>query len=88
MHPDEAVELALQDLRSRSTTHTPDAPSAHPYRTLDLLRAYFSPLRWYVADGRSPAGDVTETGHLPRPRFQAESAAPAADAALAAGACR
>jgi hypothetical protein len=25
-----------------------------------------------VQDGRSPAGDVTETGHLPRPRFHAD----------------
>lgn len=98
MHPDEAVELALQDLRSHSTEqqryegvgyvgtgiepHGTGAPNAHPSRALELLRAYFSPLRWYVTDGRSPAGDVTETGHLPRPRFHAEPAESATDAAL------
>lgn len=48
-------------------------------------------MRWYVTDGRTPAGDVPETGHLPRPRFHADSTEPAISAALlplAAEACR
>jgi hypothetical protein len=88
MHPDEAVQLALQDLRSRAPNSAPPHVEAR-HRGLDLLRAYLSPLRWYVTDGRSPAGDVTEVGHLPRPCVHA-GPAPAMDEALlplAMGAC-
>lgn len=93
MHPDEAVQLALRDLRSEGRyegaaydgtgyeSHALNAP-AQSSRALELLRACFSPMRWYVTDGRTPAGDVPETGHLPRPRFHAEPAEPAIDAAL------
>lgn len=72
MHPD---QIDAQDPR------TP-APAAHHNAAMDLLRAYFSPMRWYVQDGRTPAGDVTETGHLPRPRFHTESAEELIDPAL------
>ena len=58
MQPDEAAHHDQQD--------------THHHGAMDLLRAYFGPMRWYVQDGRSPAGDVTETGHLPRPRFHAD----------------
>jgi hypothetical protein len=84
MHPDEAVQLALNDLRSRAPNNTPAAARPHaPNRALDLLRAYLLPLRWYVTDGRTPvAGDEAGTGHLPRPRWAPESAEPALDALL------
>jgi hypothetical protein len=80
MHPDEAVQLAMQDVRSRAPNSTPPHVETR-HRGMGLLRAYFSPLRWYVAEGRSPAGDVTEVGHLPRPRFGTEPH-DATDAAL------
>lgn len=66
-------EAAHQDPR--------DTEPEHHHAAMELLRAYFGPMRWYVQEGRSPAGDVTETGHLPRPRFQAEDLEPA-DSAL------
>lgn len=84
MHPDEAVQLALDDLRSRAPNSTPAAAPLHaPHRALDLLRACLRPLRWYVTDGRTPvAGDEPGTGHLPRPRWGSESAGPVRDALL------
>lgn len=84
MHPDEAVQLAMQDLRGRAAHASPPAAPAVAHRALDLLRAYFRPLRWYVTDGRTPvaAGSI-EVGHLPRPRFFPEPAeSPAAGAVL------
>jgi hypothetical protein len=82
MHPDEAVQLAMRDLRSRAPNATPPA-APPPHRALDLLRAYVSPLQWYVKDGRTPvAADSIEVGHLPRPHFLPEAAEGADDAAL------
>lgn len=82
MHPDEAVQLAMRDLRSRAPNALPPAPAETPHRALDLLRAYFGPLVWYVEDGRTPvAADSIEVGHLPRPRFQLDPA-PCLDDAL------
>jgi hypothetical protein len=81
MHPDEAVQLAMRDLRARAPIATPHA-APRPHRALRLLRAFFRPLRWYVTDGRTPvaAGSI-EVGHLPRPRFVPEPAAPCVEAA-------
>jgi hypothetical protein len=82
MHPDEAVQLAMQDLRSRAPSSTPPA-APPPHRALDLLRACFSPLQWYVRDGRTPvAADFIEVGHLPRPRFFPDAEETAIDPAL------
>lgn len=82
MHPDEAVQLALQDLRSRGL-HVPP-PASEPARAFTLLHAYLRRLSWYVEDGRTPAADDgAAVGHLPRPRFTLDDAADAADAALA-----
>lgn len=54
MHPDEAVQLALQDLRTRAPNSTPPHVEAR-HRGMDLLRAYFSPLRWYVTPAMDEA---------------------------------
>ena len=53
MDPDEAVQLAMQDLRTRAPNATPPRMEARQ-RGLDLLRAYFSPLRCF--DVESEAG--------------------------------
>lgn len=84
MHPDEAVQLAIQDLRTRGNHPAP--PAAHgpsSSAASRLLHAYFAPLRWYVAEGRTPVADEgAATGHLPRPRLSFHERDPA-DAALA-----
>lgn len=84
MHPDEAVHLAIQDLRDPTPRIGPSAPHEHtPSRAYELLHAYFAPMHWYVQDGRTPAGadGGTLVGHLPRPRFVVD-AEPEAEAAL------
>ena len=95
MHPDEAVQLAIHDLRRRAP-HTvsvlrPQAPSM----LARLLRAWLAPLAWYVADGRTPASadPGAVVGHLPRLRLRAEArererAMDTALAPLALGTCR
>ncbi len=84
MHPDEAVQLAMQDLRSPGR-HAPPPAVRAPARSIAsaLLHAYFGALRWYVQDGRTPVADAgTDVGHLPRMRFSFQAAEPATDAAL------
>lgn len=78
MHPDEAVQIAIQDLRSHGR-HAP--PPAAPARSIAsaLLHAYFGALRWYVQDGRTPAADGgSAVGHLPRPQVSFDVAGAAA----------
>lgn len=89
MHPNEAVQPAMRDPRARAPISTPPA-APKPHRARRLLRAFFSPLRWYVTEGRTPvaAGSI-EVGHLPRPRF-VPGAAPRVEPAvpLALEVCR
>ena len=90
MHPDEAVHLAIQDLRNPAGHIAPSAPHEHaPSRAFELLRGYFAPLRWYVQDGRTPpsADPGAVVGHLPRPRFAPERTAVEALPVLALEAC-
>ena len=74
MHTDRAVQ-PTQAPRARAPIHTTRKPRLH-----GLLRAFFSPLRWYVTEGRTPvvAGSI-EVGHLPRPRLLPEPAAERVD---------
>ena len=84
MHPDEAVQLAIQDLRS-SDRHGP-APTLQASGRSSvsrLLHAYFGALSWYVQDGRTPVADAgAAVGHLPRMRLPFDVGQPAVDAAL------
>ena len=81
MHPDEAVQLAIQDLRSRGLHFASPAPD--PARSINLLHVILRRLTWYVQDGRTPPADQgAAVGHLPRPRFTFD-AEDSADAALA-----
>ena len=71
MHPDVAVPLTTHDLRTR---HSAPPPAQRRSRSMasTLVQAYFGALRWYVAEGRSPAGDHgAAVGHLPRIRIAA-----------------
>lgn len=63
MRTDKAVQLAIRDLRASAPREL------SPLRR--LLRAWFAPLAWYVADGRTPpsADPGAVIGHLPRPRL-------------------
>jgi hypothetical protein len=82
MHPDEAVQLAIQDLR---TQHAPAPKLQARERSLAsrLLHAYFGALSWYVQDGRTPVADAgAAVGHLLRMRLSFDAAEPAVDAAL------
>lgn len=82
MHTDRAVQPTTQAPRVLPIHTTPAAPRESRLR--GLLRAFFSPLRWYVTEGRTPvvAGSI-EVGHMPRPRLLPEPAAQTAmDAAL------
>ncbi|HEX6911869.1 MAG TPA: hypothetical protein VF142_15810 [Longimicrobium sp.] len=81
MHTDRAVQPTAQAPRTRAPNHTTPAAPGEP-RPPRLLRAFFSPLRWYVTEGRTPvvAGSI-EVGHLPRPRLRPEPAAETAHGA-------
>ncbi len=86
MHPDEGVQLAINDLRSRAPSSAAPVPAAPADSVaVSVLRAYLGPLRWYVTDGRTPVADAgAAVGHLPRPRFAVESVETSMDAALLA----
>lgn len=81
MHTDRAVQPTTQAPHVRLPIHSTPAAPREP-RLPRLLRAFFSPLRWYVTEGRTPvvAGSI-EVGHLPRPRLLPEPAAQTANAA-------
>ena len=66
MRTDRAIQLAIRDLRASAPREL------SPIRR--LLRAWFAPLAWYVADGRTPpsADPGGVVGHLPRPRLALE----------------
>ncbi len=71
MHPDVAVPLTTYDLHTR---HAAPPPTQRRSRSTvsTLVQAYFNSLRWYVAEGRIPAGDHgAAVGHLPRIRITA-----------------
>ncbi len=77
MHPDVAVPLTTHDLRTR---HAAPPPAQRRSRSTasTLVQAYFGALCWYVAEGRTPAGDHgAEVGHLPRIRSVARAPQPA-----------
>jgi hypothetical protein len=84
MHPDEAVSIAIQDLRS----HLAPVRSTPRFTLLtrSLWRRYLAGWTWYVRDGRAPQFDSSpETGHLGRLSLlpgaapvRARAAAPAA----------
>lgn len=84
MHPDEAVQIAIQDLRSPGRHAPPPMQRASaPSIVSRLLNAYVESLRWYVQDGRTPVADQgSAVGHLPRVRFSIDAPRPAADAVL------
>ena len=81
MRTDKAIQLAIRDLRASAPREL------SPIRR--LLRAWFAPLAWYVADGRTPpsADPGAVVGHLPRPRFAPERTAVEALPVLALEAC-
>lgn len=83
MHPDQAAQIAIQDLRSRGL-HAPRPAGRGPSSSIGstLLHAYFGALRWYVEDGRAPAGEGAAVWHLPRARVTVHAKKPA-DEALA-----
>jgi hypothetical protein len=66
MHPDEAVDLAIQDLRARGAAHPLPMRSDSPLSPLTLWRRYLGAWTWYVRDGRTPPTETIETGHLER----------------------
>lgn len=75
MHPDEAVSIAIQDLRSHLAPARPAPRFA--LLTRSLWRRYLTGWTWYVQDGRAPQfDDSPETGHLGRFSLQ-PAAAPA-----------
>lgn len=77
MHPDAAVPLTTHDPR---TGHGAPPPALRRSRSTmsTLVHAYFDVLRWYVAEGRTPAGDHgAAVGHLPRIRSAARAPEPA-----------
>lgn len=79
MHPDEAVQIAIQDLRTPGL-HAPPPAVRAPGRSIAaaLLHAYSGALRWYVQDGRTSVADGgTAVGHLPRMRLGVDAAADA-----------
>jgi len=84
MHPDEAVQIAIQDLRSPGRYAPPPMRrAAAPSLASRLVHAYVQALRWYVQDGRTPVADQgSAVGHLPRVRFSIDAPRPAVDAAL------
>ncbi|HEX8693585.1 MAG TPA: hypothetical protein VF746_14275 [Longimicrobium sp.] len=94
MHPDEAVSIAIQDLRSHLAPARP-APR-FTLLTRSLWRRYLAGWTWYVQDGRAPQfDDSPETGHLGRfsllptgpARARPVAAIPADGARLAAACC-
>lgn len=77
MHPDAAVPLTTHDPHNRHAA-PPPAQSRRPSIGATLIHAYFDALRWYVAEGRTPAGDHgAAVGHLPRIRVAARAPEPA-----------
>jgi hypothetical protein len=68
MHPDEAVDLAIQDLRAIGAAHPVPMRSGSPFHLLarGLWRRYLDAWTWYVRDGRTPPADSAEVGHLAR----------------------
>jgi hypothetical protein len=78
MRTDKAIQLAIRDTLPRELSISRG------------LRAWFAPLAWYVAEGRTPpsadAGAVV--GHLPRVRLGIQAMERTADApVLALEAC-
>ena len=68
MHPHEAVDLAIQDLRARGAAHPVPMRTDSPLYLLTrgLWRRYLSAWTWYVRDGRTPPAESAEIGHLER----------------------
>jgi hypothetical protein len=65
MHPDEAVSIAIQDLRAHLAPARPAPRFA--LLTRSLWRRYLAGWTWYVRDGRTPQFDGRpETGHQGR----------------------
>lgn len=95
MHPDEAVHIAIQDLRSHLAPVRPAPRFA--LLTRSLWRRYLAGWTWYVQDGRVPPVDGSlETGHLGRPslfpaaapvRSRAEAVLPGDGPRLAVAGC-
>jgi hypothetical protein len=66
MHPDEAVGLAMQELRTleaQPSRHHAPLASAAPQ---SLWGRYLEGWTWYVREGRTPPAAAGEVGHLPR----------------------
>lgn len=77
MHPDVAIPLTTHDLRTRHAVRPP-AQRRSRSTASTLAHAYFGVLRWYVAEGRTPAGDHgAAVGHLPRIRIAVRAPQPA-----------
>lgn len=97
MHPQEAVDLAIQDLRGRNAAHPVPMPTDSPLYLLTrgLWRRYLSAWTWYVRDGHTPPADSAEVGHLERvgifparaPRRVPESVGDCPPLACAGAAC-
>jgi len=68
MHPQEAVDLAIQDLRAHHAAHPVPVRSASSIHLLarGLWRRYLGAWTWYVRDGRTPPAESVEVGHLER----------------------
>ncbi len=68
MHPDEAVDLAIQDLRAIGAAHPVPMRSGSAFHLAarGLWRRYLGAWAWYVRDGRTPPADTAEIGHLER----------------------
>jgi hypothetical protein len=68
MHPDEAVDLTIQNLRVSNAAHPVPMRSGSPLHLLfrGLWRRYLGAWTWYVRDGRTPPSDSAEIGHLER----------------------
>ena len=75
MRTDKAIQLAIRTTAPRELSPMGSA-----------LRAWFAPLAWYVADGRTPpsADPGAVVGHLPRVRIGFAAAERTADAPVPA----
>lgn len=66
MHPDEAVGLAMQDLRALEAQPSPYAAPQSGGAPRSLWGRYLEGWTWYVREGRTPPAAAGEVGHLPR----------------------
>jgi hypothetical protein len=66
MHPDEAVELAMQDLRALEAQPSPHAARPAGGALSSLWGRYLEGWTWYVREGRTPPAAAVEVGHLPQ----------------------